>query len=481
MNTASLRNVHLPFWIFTLAIFTILIIPDLIRDGMFMDGQIYACVSKNLANGLGTFWNPHFSNTAMSSFHEQPPLFFGIQSIFFKLLGNSIYSERICSFLMASATAVFINLTWKQFFNHTEDSKVLGWLPILFWISIPVCFWTYINNVEETIMSVFVILSVFLILKGIKTPKPIPYLIAAGLSIFCASLCKGMQGLFPIATLACYWLTSRQITFQKMLLFSLILIGVPTILYGCLMTNTTIVQSFQYYFENRIIRTFNNVGSTTDSRFYLLGRLLLELIPVFSICLLLLIFARLKRIDIKKIKPEYQSSLFFILLGLCGSLPLMITFEQRGFYLTTSLPYFAIGIAILVIPIVNLLLSGLYKKPGSLQPPALLYSSITLLCICSIISLSMIGKTKRDNEMLHDVYLIGQLIPENSVVHVDPPLYSAWNLQSYFIRHFNISLDPYNKHTYFLIEKNTDTIACSSDYKKIELQTLKYNLYKLLY
>ena len=78
---------HLPFWIATLALFIGLIVSVLIQDGMFMDGMLYTNVAKNLGNGIGTFWNPISSETWMAdgraTFHEHPPLVFGIQSVFF--------------------------------------------------------------------------------------------------------------------------------------------------------------------------------------------------------------------------------------------------------------------------------------------------------------------------------------------------------------------------------------------------------------
>ncbi len=54
-------NPQFPFWVFTISVFIIAILPSLIRDGMFIDGIQYAAVSKNLANGLGTFWAPYMS------------------------------------------------------------------------------------------------------------------------------------------------------------------------------------------------------------------------------------------------------------------------------------------------------------------------------------------------------------------------------------------------------------------------------------
>ena len=55
------KDIHYLFWVFTLAVLVIAILPSLVQDGMFIDGTQYAVVSKNLANGLGTFWFPHIS------------------------------------------------------------------------------------------------------------------------------------------------------------------------------------------------------------------------------------------------------------------------------------------------------------------------------------------------------------------------------------------------------------------------------------
>src|ERR1700685_3790893 len=93
---------NLPFWLLTFAILIGLTVPVLIKDGMFMDAMLYSSVSHNLSQGIGTFWFPQFSFRNMgglSSFHEQPPLVFGIQSIFFRILGGSLYTERIYTFI----------------------------------------------------------------------------------------------------------------------------------------------------------------------------------------------------------------------------------------------------------------------------------------------------------------------------------------------------------------------------------------------
>ena len=77
---------HLPFWLLIFSFFFILIVRNLFRDGMFMDGLLYATVANNLASGLGSFWHPYHSLTYFPVFHEEPPLLYGIEAIFFKIL-----------------------------------------------------------------------------------------------------------------------------------------------------------------------------------------------------------------------------------------------------------------------------------------------------------------------------------------------------------------------------------------------------------
>jgi hypothetical protein len=63
--------------------------------GMFMDGVLYASVSKNYALGFGTFWEPYFSATNYRDFHEQPPLLFFLQGLFCKMFGVAFYTAAL--------------------------------------------------------------------------------------------------------------------------------------------------------------------------------------------------------------------------------------------------------------------------------------------------------------------------------------------------------------------------------------------------
>ena len=126
------NSTNLPFWLFTFAVISVLIVSQLIQDGVFMDGMLYISVSKNLADGIGTFWNPHFSLTSMASFHEQPPLYFGLLALFYKIFGTSMYVERIFCFVCYVITAIYINKLWKKIFLFNADIASNSWLPVCY-------------------------------------------------------------------------------------------------------------------------------------------------------------------------------------------------------------------------------------------------------------------------------------------------------------------------------------------------------------
>ncbi len=89
---SNLQN-YAPFILFT-ALFSGIIAPALWSDGMFTDGIIYADISRNLAEGYGSFWHLHFSETLIHDFYGHPPLAFYLTSLLFNIFGDTIFIER---------------------------------------------------------------------------------------------------------------------------------------------------------------------------------------------------------------------------------------------------------------------------------------------------------------------------------------------------------------------------------------------------
>ena len=472
-------KINRPFTLFTASIFIILIIPILIQDGMFMDGQQYACISKNLAEGRGTFWFPVLSETwwkaGSSFFTEHPPLVFGIQSIFFKIGGESIYIERFYSLLTALFSAYLIHLIWTIIIEKPEFKKH-SWLPILLWIIVPITYWSYQNNIHENTMGVFILISVYFSIKAIKSNNILTiYPFLSGLLIFLATLSKGIPGLFPIVVIIVYKISHyKEISFRKTQIISLIIFATVLISYSLIILNENAYKSLTFWFQERLLNRIDS-EPTVQNRFFILISLINQLIiPGILVFILLLIF-KLKSIRNKINTKNKKYIIFFILIGLSGSLPLILTPVQRVFYLMPAFPFFAIGFSLIIVKGLNEYILSIKKRISLFNFIKIL--SIFFLIISLSFSFMKIGKISRDKDILKDVSTFGKIIPKNSIISINESLFEQWNLQFYLLRKYNICCDASNKqHTYFLTSKSTDSTA-QSNYKKIILNTIHFDLY----
>ena len=119
---------------------------------------------------------------------------------------------------------------WDLIFAKEKELQKFSWLPILLWISIPVCYWSYQSNMMENTMGVFILLSVYFLLKFYFHPNSprgkIIFFFLGGCFIFLASFTKGVPGIFPFALPGIYWLAFRNISFVNMILHTLSLIHI---------------------------------------------------------------------------------------------------------------------------------------------------------------------------------------------------------------------------------------------------------------
>lgn len=439
----ALNQPVFPFRLLTAAVFIALLLPALFMDGMFMDGQIYATVSHNLAEGRGTFWDPTFSVTCMTSYHEQPPLLFGMESLLFRVLGDSLYTERIFCLLLAVLAALGIARVWKQL--HPGKMGEMSWWPVLLWIIMPVVFWAYTNHVEEAAMAVFALFAVEMQLRAFKN-KRILFLVFSGLLLVGASMCKGVQGLFPLVFPVLFALFTKERPFGKAVA-DCIIIGVTIVaVYALLALDPAMRLSYAKYYHDRIYATFNVAeAATTSNRFYLLWELLQNLfVPLGVIAVLYLL--------LRNIAGNFQRVWTFAALAFCGIIPLLVTREQRAFYLVTALPFMAIAIALPMAHIMQL-------RIAEIRRPKIISAVMVLFIIGGIaVTIVFAGQPKRDKDLLHDAYTIGKTVGTDKIIGTSPAIYSTWAFHAYLVRHFNIALDKEHEQP-FLLKEKTDTVT----------------------
>ncbi len=446
-----------------------LLLPALFMDGMFMDGLIYTCVGKNSNMTPATFWNPHFSATYMSSYHDQPPLMFALESIFFRTLGDSMYTERIYTLFMCVMSFLALRMIWNTLWREGSEERKLFWFPVLLFFTSPVTFYAYTNNVEEATMVVFALFSTAFIFRGLRSANGGHlWYVLGGISLIASSMCKGAQGLFPLVIPFVWWLCVRDINFKKAFWASAVLLLVPALFYFLISFHEPARNSYIAYYYARIAPTFSEASTaTTGNHFFILYELLLDLLPAIFVAVALYFITR--KVSFKK------EALAFFLIGMAGILPLMITLEQRGFYLLTGLPFVTTAIALCSIEGARKIRNALEQNRS--RQITVLVAGILFAVGTIAVTIALAGKPKRDVVMLHDVRLIGENSERHTLIYTDPTTWSTWSLQGYFVRYYDISLSQ---------KENPDGspvivpegITPPEGFIKVNLPTQQYHLYR---
>ncbi|MBN2756097.1 MAG: glycosyltransferase family 39 protein [Bacteroidales bacterium] len=473
-----MKSIHFPFHILTIALFIGLIVPVLIQDGMFMDGLLYTCVAKNAGNGIGTFWFPISDATwiidGVKSFHEHPPLVFAIQSFFFKTLGNSMYVERFYSFLTACITVLLIIFVWREIFKENKEMLKFSWLPVLFWVIVPLTHWTFQNNMQENTMGIFSLSAVYFILKGMKQQnRAFLYISISGIFIFLASFSKGVPGLFPIGAVGLYWLVYKKPSFYKAALYTVILAIIPAVIYYLLIQNPDAKEALSFYLNHRLLGRIE-AAHTVSKRFHTIIGLVSHLLPVLIIAAILLMVFKKK--SIKNYFEQKKEFLFFILIGLSASLPLMLTLVQKDFYFSHSIPYFGIAFALLLAPGIALLVSKIDMEKKGFR--IFKFVAYFLLVFALSFSVYNIGGQSRNSKELHDIHLIGSAIQGTEIIDIDQSIAEQWNTRYYLVRYYNLSSSSGTNNNDYLIIQKENTTSVPNGYQKINLDTEKYELFE---
>jgi 4-amino-4-deoxy-L-arabinose transferase-like glycosyltransferase len=472
-----LKNRQLPFWIFTLATFLALLLPALLKDGMFLDGILNASIARNLSLGMGKFWSLEYSSTLCNPFYDQLPMAMWLQSLFFSIFGDHLFVERLYCLLAAFTTAFFIIKIWRLISRNNSIVASMGWLPVLFWIITPVVFWSYTNNMLDNTMAIFDIAALYLIVKALSTRQLIfPRLALAGALILGAFLSKGPIGLFPLASVFIYGFCYRNFPFTRLLLYSAVLVVVPAVLLGfMLLTMDNALYSFSEYFGQQIMQSLEGKRDLASGRWFIAGRLATELLLMAILTIVIFALSKLLRVKPTTKSGHGRSVIFFLAVALSGSLPIMISLKQSGYYLLPSLPFFAIAASMLIATRL-----GPLTERIDIHGDGFKFANIfltLLLCATLVFSFRQTGKISRDTELINDIYIIGGKAPHHTTISVCPDMMQDWGLHAYMMRYYLIKLDCRKPYEFYIADKGCKD-EVPEGYTKLPVNTTLYELFQ---
>lgn len=450
--------------LFTFLVASILILPSIFQRGMFLDGITYAAISKNLANNIGTPFRLIYTQTIFNPFYEHPPFVFWLQSLFFKVFGSSFLIEKFYSLLSGLFIGWGIILIWNVFF----ENKKHNWVVIFIWITIPTLFWAYTNNILENSVSVFSIFAVYFLIQFIKTEK-YKFLISGGIFIIISFLCKGFIGLFPLVTPLLYVVLFPKELKNKLVINIKLLMIFTFISFVLLSFFPDLKQNLINYFDSQLIPSLLGKREVTVyNRFKIIIDLIIEL--TFPILVLVVSFFTSK----KRNFPYKKESLFFFLIGISASLPLIISMKQRKFYLVPSFPFYIIGFCLLILPLLEPKLNDLYNKRKKL----IVYINIFLLISTLVIVLSFDGYL-RDKNQIQDIQKIVSILEEGEIISTSKIFDKDWQTVAYFSREKYVSLTNKKGQKFYLKRKNEVLDKdIEGSFIEINLNLVEYNLYK---
>ena len=431
----SARSNNIPFWLLLIGLFLILVSKNLLTEGMFLDGVTYACISRNMACGLGSFWNPSYTQTIGHVFHSHPPLAFGLEALFFKVLGDHWWVEKLYSVLAFLFTGLLIALIWKR----TTNNLRWAWLPLLFWLVMPLATWCATNNMLENTMSVFVLLSVYLMIVGYQRNHKI-WLFLSTFTLLLAFLSKGFTGLFPLVFPILYCAFDQKRKWIQGPIDSLILLVSIAVFAGIMFL--VCPGSFGYIKDYIRLQVIGGglYEATTSSRFYIVFALLQQLMIPYVIAMALVICKARSKVNNKvfEFPPDKAWFYVFLIMGLVGVLPIMVSVKQRDFYMLAALPFFALACGHITLSMLTLWLPKITPKVRGWM--TLGAGCVVLLGV--VLNVVHIGKYGRDEALIEEVK---QRIAEyegNNVIEITPEEYTQWAKHAYFMRYGKISLSP---------------------------------------
>lgn len=410
-------SVFLPFWLW-----------GVLEQGMFVDGLTYASISRNLSIGLGSFWHPNYWN---DSFYGHPPLFFGLESLVFLALGDSIWIEKSVSLLLN--VGIFIS-----FFPLLKwiNPRLDRWLIATLWAILPLVCWSAGAHILDTPLTLSTLWAVGLAYHPVRKEKAWPGL-ASGLLIGISVGIKGPVGLFPFLV---FLLTSgnlrEKIGFFIQQLLGFLLLAVP-VFAG---------EEGRDFFTNYLkIQVWGSMEEPHRGLFFQHG---LQ-------CFLPFVVVRMLVSGSFRIPRTIWISWVKVFLAL---LPLLLSGKQHDYYWLPFLPWMAIA--------------TFSDEKSVLLPKKIRPLTWILFLFMGVEIWWHTGEKERDREQILAMEKFSNFLPDGSLVGHQPPLDQDWVWIAYGIRYHRWWNRGMSDVGFYFSTDSTNALASSGKYhlKKVPLK-----------
>lgn len=407
-------------------------LPNLLTQGMFMDGVFNALLGLNLANGVGSFWAPLTADYAQPNYWDNPQLSPFFLSLYYKAIGPYYWVDKLYPLTLAILQLILIALGWRIYFGSRPDIKQYYWLPGMLWLLIPLTSWGYSSNVMECTMTIFTTLSILLFFIYLRTGKLLLlYATGGGLFILLAMLTKGPVALFPLTAPLFFLYAEKELRWHKALTYMAVQLTATAIAFAAVFSRPDAANFLQHYLDGQLLRSLTHQFGNSAPPYTIFIQLAMALAPLLGLAV---VAAFIKSTSFNR-TMLVKTALVFIVIGLSASAPIALSAKQNKHYLIPSLPVFAMGFACLVLPLIQLIETTADRIGGSTLKQAGTLISIMVLSACISLSLTNWGNYSRDENLLRDLDQISELTGHQPLLPASGSLYTDWPLRANLYRH----------------------------------------------
>lgn len=490
LTSRQAESLTLAGWLFLAGLFFAELLSRAVSGEMFMDGTLYASVSRNLAIGVGTPWQPRFSATVFPVFHDHPPLQLWLQAAAFSAVGDNTYVERFYGVGAAVATALIAVALWRLFARDDGLRRFAG-VPLIYVLAVTPISVVASNNLMENTLSLATMSAIYLIARAYRadarngTAVRLGLIAGAALSTAAAVMTKGFVGLFPLAAIGFHWMALGRPGLWQAVSDTLVFKAIIVLVFGLLWLWPEPRNYMEHYFESQIVASLSggrgNDGGGVSALIDLLKMLSRPLIVVFVLMVLALVVARIdqRRLPAKdgtSLATVGRPALFMLLVALSASLPILLSPRVYSFYFTPSMWFYAMAAALVSVPALRLLMM---RIPASFAWIAVVAAAGYVLA--AVLQLpSKIGEVRRDGDVLHDIRAMGDYVcpqrePCGVTLRVCESMFKSWGVHAYFQREYQVSLTrSKDDHDYVVSDG-----SCEPDgYVETDLKLRMYRLFE---
>ena len=427
-NPAAIRNLRILACVLLIA----LTIPRMWQRGMFLDGLVYASISRNLAAGDGSLWAPTHTATDDGPFFEHPPLGFWLEGVGFRIFGDSFLVERGFSLLVFGLHALLIMATWRRLLPAGYD-----WIPLFFWILPEVVTWSVVNNMLENTQALFTSAAVYCLIRTIGDSSArvqCGWSMLAGVSVVAATLTKGPVGLFPIAVPLLLPLLPRARLHRLVLVWT----SMTAVVVAAAMTLAVLPaprRDLAEYLRQQLVPALRGEREIARARFPFLSYLGAGILARIAIAAATLVAFGFR--SVRALGPINPITWFFLLTGVMASLPIALSPKMAGHYFVPSVPFFALAAASFVMPAVDRY--GWIKSVGKRQVPLILAGALLVAAIVVPVVRGPIEP--RDLETVASLDAIASAMPRGAIVGTCRAEQFDWSFATYLQRFFRVSVE----------------------------------------